>query len=107
MTKLQNEITGLIQFRPILNEYLNIFGGHIGYSIKPSKRKLGYASIAMMKMLNYIKSHSDLKEIIMTTSQNNLASRKIIITNGGQLIGKQFDLKQGKIVYRYKISLNE
>ena len=38
-----SRIVGMIQLRHKLNEYLNNFGGHIGYSVRPSERRKGYA----------------------------------------------------------------
>ena len=34
---------GMLQVRHYLNDYLEQFGGHIGYSIRPSERRKGYA----------------------------------------------------------------
>jgi predicted acetyltransferase len=47
MNNNESEIIGIIQFRKNLNEYLTKFGGHIGYSIKPNQRKLGYMTIVL------------------------------------------------------------
>ena len=37
-----NKIVGMINIRLTLNENLKKFGGHIGYSIRPTERKKGY-----------------------------------------------------------------
>ena len=44
-----NKIVGIINARHELNDYLLNFGGHIGYSVRKSERRKGYAK----KMLNY------------------------------------------------------
>ena len=44
-----DKIVGIINARHELNDYLLNFGGHIGYSVRKSERRKGYAK----KMLNY------------------------------------------------------
>ena len=40
-----NKIVGMINIRLTLNENLKKFGGHIGYSIRPTERKKGYNKV--------------------------------------------------------------
>ena len=49
--KSDNKLVGMIQVRHYFNEYLEKYAGHIGYSVRPSERRKGYASW----MLNNIK----------------------------------------------------
>ena len=42
-----NKIVGMINIRLCLNEFLSKFGGHIGYGIKPTERRQGYAKIQL------------------------------------------------------------
>ena len=39
-----DKIVGMLQIRHYLNEFLEQYGGHIGYSVAPSERRRGYAS---------------------------------------------------------------
>ena len=41
--KNDNRLIGMIQVRHYFNDYLEKFGGHIGYSVRPSERRKGYA----------------------------------------------------------------
>ena len=34
-------LVGMIQLRPLLNDYLRKYAGHIGYSVRPSERRKG------------------------------------------------------------------
>lgn len=47
--KSDNRLVGMIQVRHYLNDFLRTLGGHIGYSVRPSERRKGYASW-MLKM---------------------------------------------------------
>lgn len=44
-----NKIIGMVNIRHQLNEFLLNEGGHIGYSIRPTERNKGYATI-MLKL---------------------------------------------------------
>ena len=37
--KSDNRLVGMIQVRHYLNDFLRTFGGHIGYSVRPSERR--------------------------------------------------------------------
>ena len=41
--KSDNKLVGMIQVRHRFNDYLEKYAGHIGYSVRPSERRKGYA----------------------------------------------------------------
>ena len=58
------------------------YGGHIGYSVRPSERRKGYASW----MLNAVKPFCreiGLSAIMVTCLTGNDFSRRVILKNGG------------------------
>lgn len=58
--------------------------GHVGYAVVPWKRRLGCATAALAKVLPQARTLG-LPHIELTTDPDNLASQKVITTNGGVL----------------------
>lgn len=79
-----NKIIGAVNIRHYLNEYLLNFGGHIGYGVRPSERKKGYASL-MLSMALPIAKELGINKALITCDKNNVGSAKTIINNGGVL----------------------
>lgn len=94
-----NQVVGTICFRHYLTEELKEFGGHIGYSIKPSARRKGFAKEALRLIIELHKDKYD--EILIMCEDDNIASNRTIIANGGVLINKIE--KFGLNINRYRI----
>ncbi len=60
--------------------------GHIGYSVVPWKRRRGYATQAQALPLPEIRACDGLAYVEITTAPDNLASQKVILSNGGVLV---------------------
>lgn len=76
------EFIGRISIRHELTESLLRDGGHIGYDIRPSKRKRGYGT--KMLGLALVKAKElGLNKVLLTCDEDNIASKKIIEANGG------------------------
>ena len=75
---------GFLNLRLRLSDYLREKGGHIGYSIRPSERGKGYAKESLRQGLKVAKG-KNIKQALVTCSTENLASRAVILANGGQL----------------------
>ncbi|WP_346869461.1 GNAT family N-acetyltransferase [Clostridium sp. UBA5119] len=95
-------IYGAIDIRHELNDYLLQYGGHIGYGIRPSHRRKGYASQMLTLALPIVKELGISKALI-TCDKNNTGSAKTIMNNGGILENEV--INGDEITQRYWIEL--
>ena len=79
-----DEYIGRLSLRHTLNEALLLWGGHIGYQIRPSKRRLGYGK-EILRLGLFKAKELGLNRVLVTCDEDNAGSRKIIEHNGGQL----------------------
>lgn len=95
-----DEVVGTISIRYYLTKDLEEFGGHVGYSIKPSSRRKGFATEALRLILDLYKDKYD--EILIMCEDDNIASNKTILANGGILINKieKFGLKINRYIIK-------
>ncbi len=78
-----NKIVGIIDFRHHINHpVLSVWGGHIGYSVRPDERRKGYGKEMLRQTLQSCKNHG-LSKVMITCDSINIASEKTIIANGG------------------------
>lgn len=96
-------VVGILDVRHYLNEVLLNYGGHIGYGVRPSERRKGYASQILYLALDYCKT-LNLEKVMVACEKSNLASAKTIQKNGG-LLTREFIHSDGKAVQIYWITL--
>lgn len=60
--------------------------GHIGYAVVPWKQRRGYATQALALLLPAARREG-LGHVDITTDPDNIASQKVILANGGRLVG--------------------
>jgi len=99
-----DNVIGVADIKPELNENLLNFGGHISYSVRPSERNKGYATAILSLMLEYAKKIGVNRVLLICNEQNN-ASAKIIEKSGGVLENTLFDEANNIMVKRYWINL--
>ncbi len=98
-----SRILGAISIRHYLNEQLLKFGGHIGYGIRPSERRKGYATIMLKLSLDRCKNMG-LHRVLITCDKSNIVSSKTILVSGGALENELTE-DNGDIVQRYCIEV--
>jgi predicted acetyltransferase len=76
------EFLGNLAIRHSLTPYLLEQGGHIGYSVRPSRRREGHASRALALSLPWCRDLG-IQRVLLTCDVDNEASRRTIEANGG------------------------
>lgn len=77
-----DKIVGVIQIRHYLNDYLEKYSGHIGYSVCPSERRKGYAVQMLKRVLPECKALG-IDKVLISCVPENEGSRRTIVKNGG------------------------
>ena len=85
-----SRIVGMINIRLALNERLSHYGGHIGYSIRPTERGKGYNNINLYLGLKVCRKYG-IERIFMDADLENPASWKTMEAFGGVRIREYYD----------------
>lgn len=101
--KSDKRIIGMINIRHRLNEFLLNEGGHIGYSIRPTERNKGYATLMLSLGLQKCRE-LNLEKALITCDKINIASAKVIQKNGGVLENELYSETFSEIIQRYWIN---
>jgi len=98
-----NRIVGAVNIRHSLTEHLFNAGGHIGYGIRPSERRKGYATKLLELSLEKTKELNITRALVVCDAVNT-ASEKTILNNGG-VRDDDFTEEDGNVVRRFWIEL--
>jgi predicted acetyltransferase len=79
-----DEVVGFIALRRELNEHLRQFGGHIGYAVRPSRRREGIAKEALRLVLDTARQQG-LDRVMLTCDDDNPGSFRTIEGAGGEM----------------------
>lgn len=101
----QEVIVGRSSIRHYLNENLKIRGGHIGYAVIEKYRKQGLGQEILNYSLDYCRDILKLSEILITCSDKNIPSFKIIEKAGGVLVKKIEDPHSSDLLRHYIVHL--
>lgn len=103
----EGEVVGFVSFRHELNEWLREAGGHIGYSVRASRRRQGYASAGLELALDRARELG-LDRVLVTCDDDNVGSYRTIERAGGVLQDVSDQSERGHaLLRRYWIDLAE
>jgi predicted acetyltransferase len=104
MRECDGRILGMIQFRHYFNDFLRRFGGNIGYSVRPSERRKGYATKMLRACMDVCRDFG-LDRILITCVVGNEGSRRTILSCGGVLENTVYYEADDEQLERYWITL--
>lgn len=99
-----SKVVGMLNLRHYFNEYYEKYAGHIGYSVRPSERRRGYAKEMLRQALPYCKKIG-LDRVLVTCEPDNPGSRRTILANGGVYEGTVHEPNEDYYLERYWIAI--
>ena len=102
--KSDNKLVGMIQVRHHFNDYLEKYAGHIGYSVRPSERRKGYAKEILRMALPFCKEIG-LFKVLISCIDGNIGSEKTILANGGVYESTVLESNSNRFLKRFWIDL--
>lgn len=77
-------VVGRSSIRFELNDFHRTWGGHIGYVVRPTCRGRGYATAMLHQSIEVLRDRG-VDRVLVTCNDDNVASARVIETNGGVL----------------------
>lgn len=100
-------IVGMSNIRLALNEKLRRFGGHIGFSIRPTERGKGYNNVNLYLALKVCARYG-VESVLMDADLDNPASWRTMEALGGTRIREYFDDENAHcMVVDYSVDVNK
>lgn len=101
--KNDDRLVGIIDLRHHINHpILGTWGGHCGYTVRPSERGHGYAKEMLRQNLGNAKEFG-IEKLLVTCHSDNVASERTILANDG--IYEKTIIVDGTEIKRYWIDI--
>jgi predicted acetyltransferase len=98
------KIVAVSRIRHSVNDWINRSVGHIGFDVRPSERRKGYATLLLRETLIKAKQMGHT-EVLLICDADNIASTKVIERNNGVFCDVIDSLFSGRRAKRYWIQL--
>ncbi len=99
-----NRLIGVFSLKFELTDFLLKYGGHIGYAVLPALRNRGLATQILKQGLAIAKDFG-FDKILCICDNDNYASEKVILKNGGIFENELYDPDEKVTVKRFWINL--
>ena len=99
------KVVGMLQLRHYFNAYLEMYAGHIGYSVRPGERRKGYATAMLRDALPRCRALG-LTDVLISCIVGNEGSRRTILHNGGVYESTVHEPELDRDLERYWIHLS-
>jgi predicted acetyltransferase len=96
------EVVAVSNIRHSLTDALRREGGNIGYGVRPTARRQGFAT-AILRMSLDRAADLGLARVLVTCGKENRGSVTAIVRNGGVLDSEEFLVDRDEVVQRYWI----
>ena len=100
----RDRILGVSNLRHSLTPALMLCGGHIGYGVRPAEQGRGVGKEILRQTLWKARSKG-IERVLLTCDKSNVASRGVILANGGVLENEVVDSQAGRTTLRFWIDL--
>lgn len=80
----KDRMVGIADIRLERNEFIDNYAGQIGYTVRPSERKKGYATQILTELVKKA-DELGMKNLLVTCNENNTGSSRVIEKAGGRL----------------------
>lgn len=97
---LAGTLLGVYNIRHLASSDLDRTASHVGYSVRPSARGQGIATV-MLADAQRMAHEYQLRHLILTCDQQNSPSRRVIEKRGGLLVDQYPE--NGRITLRFKV----
>lgn len=98
-------LLGAVTIRHYLNEKMFIDGGYVGYGVRPTQRRKGYAKKMLALAINKL-NEMGINKLLVTCAADNVGSIKTILINGGIFENEMFN-EYGEMVKRFWINCSK
>ena len=102
----KEEIVAVSNLRHALTDSLRVVGGHIGFGVRPSARRKGYATEILRQTLIQARQLG-IDDVLVTCDKGNVGSEQAILRNGGEFAGEEYLESYGGVIQRYWIRRHE
>ena len=100
--EVDGRIVGMVNIRPVVGEFILTEAGHVGYSVRPTERRRGYAAFMLTEAVKVCRAVG-LNDVVVTCEAGNAASAATIVKCGGVLDAEFYSERFGEVIRRYKI----